>query len=183
MEDIEGYEGLYKINREGEIWSCRYKKLLKQCNHDGYKKVTLSKDGVAKKKYVHRLLALQFIPNQDNCSCVDHKNHNRSDNRLQNLRWVTRQGNCQNTSLTRRNTSGYQGVHFCKSHKRWLAGWHENKKERSKTFMTLEEAKAYRELMVDLYYNRPNLPPPCISHELQRKPPTSPRPSCNPAET
>ena len=46
----------------------------------------------------HRLIAEQFIPNPDNLPQVDHINHNRTDNRIENLRWVSCQMNCKNKS-------------------------------------------------------------------------------------
>jgi hypothetical protein len=46
----------------------------------------------------HRVIAEQFLPNVDNLSDVDHINHIRNDNRLDNLRWVTHQDNMRNKS-------------------------------------------------------------------------------------
>lgn len=44
-------------------------------------------------RYVHRLVAEAFIPNPKNYEQVDHKDGNKSNNKLSNLRWVTRQFN------------------------------------------------------------------------------------------
>ena len=44
----------------------------------------------------HRIIALQFIPNPDNLPQVDHINKIRTDNRLDNLRWVNRSTNNKN---------------------------------------------------------------------------------------
>ena len=66
-------------------------------NKCGYVTVTLN--GYNKKK--HRIIALQFIPNDDpvNKICVDHINKERDDNRIENLRWVTpRQNNLNKSS-------------------------------------------------------------------------------------
>lgn len=52
---------------------------------------------------------------------IDHVNGNRSDNRLENLRAATQAQNQQNVGLTRRNNSGYKGVHWKSSHKKWCA--------------------------------------------------------------
>ena len=52
-----------------------------------------------RKKYdKHRVIALQWLDNHnpDKYKCVDHVNHNRLDNRLENLRWTTYTGNNNN---------------------------------------------------------------------------------------
>ena len=46
----------------------------------------------------HRILSLQFIPNPDNLGFVDHKNRIKTDNRLENLRWVSPSENQLNKS-------------------------------------------------------------------------------------
>jgi hypothetical protein len=51
FEYIKGYENLYKINRNGEIWSCWYNKVMKpQLTEDGYFFVCLKKEGIRNKK-------------------------------------------------------------------------------------------------------------------------------------
>ena len=60
----------------------------------GYITVQLNR----KTYYKHRLIALQWIPNPDNLTQVDHINHNRIDNRIENLRWVSVQMNAKNKS-------------------------------------------------------------------------------------
>lgn len=52
---------------------------------------------------------------------IDHINHNRSDNRPDNLRKVTARGNRMNVSLTEKNTSGAVGVSWSKSKSKWRA--------------------------------------------------------------
>ncbi len=55
----------------------------------------------------HRLVALQFLPNDDPIRkiFVDHINHDRTDNRIENLRWVT-------ASENNRNKASGSGRHF-----------------------------------------------------------------------
>lgn len=52
---------------------------------------------------------------------VDHINHDRLDNRRCNLRFATHQENCANTRPTRRCSSGYKGVSFCRQTGKWKA--------------------------------------------------------------
>lgn len=52
---------------------------------------------------------------------VDHINHNRLDNRISNLRLVTRQTNLRNQSQYKNNTSGATGVCYDKNSNKWRA--------------------------------------------------------------
>ena len=49
-----------------------------------------------KSYYKHKIIAIQFIPNPDNLPEIDHVNHNRTDNRIENLRFVSRSTNQKN---------------------------------------------------------------------------------------
>ncbi len=97
-EDIKGYEGLYKITKGGSIWSCCYRKPMKLLtSDDGYLYVTLTKNGIRTKGYLARLLAKQFIPNNDETKIqIDHIDRNKLNNSLDNLRWVTQTENLAN---------------------------------------------------------------------------------------
>lgn len=105
-KDIEGYEGKYQISNLGNVKSlpkkCGFRqdngRLLKPfTNHWGYKLFTLSKDNKAKHFSAHILVAKAFIPNPDLKPQVDHINRDRSDNRVENLRWATVSENGSNT--------------------------------------------------------------------------------------
>lgn len=64
-------------------------------NPDGYIQVRLAVDGLKYSRTVHRMVAQAFISNPDSLPCVNHKNCNRSDNRVENLEWCTNQYNIQ----------------------------------------------------------------------------------------
>lgn len=99
--DVEGFEGMYQINSEGELRSLRYRgsgrvHILKQTTSRGYKVVNLTKEGKQRVYRVHRLVAKAFLPNPENKPEVDHIDGDRSNNCLSNLRWVSGLENCNN---------------------------------------------------------------------------------------
>lgn len=81
----------YSINKSGEVRNDLTGKIKKPFinKKNGYFSVDLYKDNKSQKVTVHRLLAEAFIPNPDNKPCVDHKDGNRQNNSLSNLRWAT----------------------------------------------------------------------------------------------
>lgn len=100
-KDIKGYEGLYQVSNFGNVKSLsnnfsRKEKILKLNNIKGYLFVDLYKNGKVKHYKVHRLVAEHFIPNPDNKPCIDHINTNKTDNRVENLRWTTHKENSNN---------------------------------------------------------------------------------------
>ena len=101
--DCPGYEGLYKVSNLGNIYSVRHNKLIAGClDHQGYPRFVACKDGERRTIKIHRLVALAFIPNPDSLPVVDHINGDRSDNRVENLRWVTHSENSNNLWMHRR---------------------------------------------------------------------------------
>jgi len=62
-------------------------------NGTGYLRVRLKR----KQKYVHRLVSLAFIPNQEGKPQINHKNGLRDDNRVDNLEWVTHSENIKHS--------------------------------------------------------------------------------------
>lgn len=76
---------------------------------------------------------------------IDHINHNRTDNRITNLRVVTNAKNMQNLGINSRNTSGVTGVHKDKRYGVWYAKITVNGKTiHLGTFKTKKEAVAAR---------------------------------------
>lgn len=118
--EIFGYEN-YVIYEEGDILNVNTGKYLNPyLNNDGYYQVALCKNGKAKSLRIHRLIAIYYIPNPENKECIDHINRDRTDNRLENLRWVTKYENNQNIGTNRRNTSGHKNISFCFQNQHWV---------------------------------------------------------------
>lgn len=81
----------YSINEFGEVrndLTGRIKRTFVN-KRNGYECVDLWKDNKSTKFTIHRLLAEAFIPNPTNKPTVDHKDGNRLNNSLDNLRWAT----------------------------------------------------------------------------------------------
>lgn len=94
--DLDGYESKYYITNDGRVYSEYLGDFLKTFySRGGYVRVKLNYGDRSKKMMVHRLVAMAFIPNPDNKPHVDHINCNRSDNRVENLQWVTPKENVQ----------------------------------------------------------------------------------------
>lgn len=84
------------INRGGKVR--QFPEPLKtSLSRSGYFSVVLTFEENGDKKrvcaYVHRLVAEKFIPNPDNKPCVNYKDGNKTNNRLENLEWVTKSQN------------------------------------------------------------------------------------------
>jgi len=93
---INDYKTNYEVSVSGEVRNIFNKDSnLVQYTNKGYKFVYLygiknaTNKRHRKKMYVHRLVAIAFLKNPLNLPCVNHIDHNRSNNDLSNLEWVT----------------------------------------------------------------------------------------------
>ena len=111
--DIPGYEGLYTIDENGNIFSFISNKERKPVMNpkNGYYQVVLKKKGEAKTLYVHRLVALTFLGTpKDNCNFVNHKNEIKTDNNYKNLEWCTQAYNNTYNNKTQRCCKSVIGI-------------------------------------------------------------------------
>lgn len=103
--DVENYYG-YLVSNFGRVKSAErkvpnknhlmsIKEIIKKqrLDHNGYPVVSLCIKKQYKSKTVHRLVAKAFIPNPENKPYINHKNGDKTDNRVENLEWVTNSEN------------------------------------------------------------------------------------------
>ena len=98
FKKINGHDG-YSISNMGRVRNDRTGRILKcSTNNAGYKLVVMQKRCYT----IHRLVALHFIPNPKGLSDVNHINEDKSDNRVENLEWISHRDNMRHGTRLKR---------------------------------------------------------------------------------
>lgn len=104
-KDVVGYEGLYQVSDKGRVKSLWFgkDKILKPLKDGwGYIFVYLCKNGERKMCKIHRLVAQAFIPNTNSLPQVNHKDEDKTNNKVENLEWCDRKYNNNYGTRTQR---------------------------------------------------------------------------------
>jgi hypothetical protein len=80
----------YSISSMGRFWLIKSQRMaIPKKNDRGYLIISMWRDGKTKCVSIHRLMAIAFIPNPEGKKTVNHKNGIKTDNRIENLEWMT----------------------------------------------------------------------------------------------
>lgn len=118
LEDGVNYEINYTVFDDGTIFGPTGIKIKPIMNPRGYLQCTIN----GRSERIHRVVAECFIPNLFNKSDVNHINGDKTDNRVCNLEWCTRQENTRhayNTGLAHGTGKSRSGEKSCKAKLTW----------------------------------------------------------------
>ena len=142
--EIENFPN-YLIYPDGRVKNKKNDKFRSQhIGSRGYYIINLCHNGIQKTHKVHRLVAMHYIANPENKEHIDHKNRNRLDNRVENLRWATRSENQQNRSMMNTNISGHKYISYDKSNNQWRFQKRINQKLYMRCFKSKIDALCYK---------------------------------------
>ncbi|EOG8337660.1 HNH endonuclease [Salmonella enterica subsp. enterica serovar Bredeney] len=117
---------------------------------DGYRRTTITVDGVTRSYKVHRLI--YWLNTGEWPEVVDHKDRKKDNNLFENLKASTTLENNQNKGMQKNNTTGYKGVSFSKGY--WYIKIGYNGKVFTKWgFKSAESAALARDIIVMLFHD------------------------------
>lgn len=155
-KDVKDYEGIYQVSNLGNVKRVNKKLLNGVESVGGYLRVHLSKNGIAKKRTVHQLVAVAFLGHNP-CGMelvVNHINFNKKDNRLTNLEIVTSRENSNLKHI--KSSSQYVGVSWHSRDMKWYASITVKKKQYSLGYFNCEvkASDAYQKALKDIQYDK-----------------------------
>lgn len=114
-KDVPNHNGI-QASVYGEVRNKNTGAILKRSsNYQGYQNVYFEYKGTQKRFFVHRIVAMTFIPNPNNLDVVHHKDNNPKNNKASNLSWVTTKENIHHQSRSQFNFVIYKHGKFYKS--------------------------------------------------------------------
>ena len=101
----------YQINKLGEVMNTKTNFVLKETQFkNGYCGYGLSNDNGSKQRMTHRLVALTFITNPENLPTVNHKDLDKTNNKLSNLEWASHSDQIKHSFENNKNRKKLIGI-------------------------------------------------------------------------
>ena len=96
------YNNNYEVSSTGLVKSLNNNEYLSFVDSNGYKMCRLSNQNIRKSYFVHRIVAYVFLETPENVEdlTIDHKDRNRSNNSVKNLRWATKKEQHKNKKIS-----------------------------------------------------------------------------------
>jgi hypothetical protein len=124
FKPVKGYEGLYEVSNLGYVKGLKRNKILAQSTKEnGYKQVSLCKNGIIKSALVHIIVAEAFYERQSEHTQVNHKSKDKSNNHFMNLEFCDAFYNQDYSNATNYSFMSPEGViHSGRNMKRFAEG-------------------------------------------------------------
>lgn len=137
--DIKGWE-MYQVDTDGNVYGQNGKILRYSINYRGYCIVNFNHNHKRKGFAVHTLVARTFIKNDDvSRTQVNHKNGIKTDNRVDNLEWVTPKENVRHS----REVLGFDNSSANNTQSKPIKGFDKNTGELKYKFLSLADAARF----------------------------------------
>lgn len=108
MKTIPGLEK-YGITEAGEIFNLETGRRIKTfLGKNGYETAQFTYEKRHHMRLVHRLIAEAYIPNPEQKPCINHRDGNKRNNRIENLEWCTYRENTEHAAKTLKVLTQYQ---------------------------------------------------------------------------
>lgn len=150
---VKGYEGYYEVDNLARVFSISrsvsvndngriydksiVSRQMRQALHSkGYKVVSLTKNGITKTVFVHRIVAEAFLENEQGLPMINHKDEDKTNNFIENLEWCDAQYNTLYGNGRKKRLKKIRGVPLSNEHKKkisdGLKGYYEEHESKSK---------------------------------------------------
>lgn len=98
---IPGWDQYYEVSSDGYIRRIHTGRILRPClTHYGYPSVSLRCPGRSQSMVVHRIVTLAFLGKREPGMTVNHKDGNKTNNRLDNLEYMSLRDNIRHAVKT-----------------------------------------------------------------------------------
>ena len=135
----------YEISNYGNVRNCKGIILRIKKEKNGYMRINLYNKGKKKDYYIHRLVALNHLVNNDETKKqIDHIDRNKTNNNVNNLRWCNSSENSLNKDYYHKKQDGNHNI-WITSKLRYIVSFMINKIKTTKSFKILEDAIIFRD--------------------------------------